>query len=40
VWDQPLISLFEEGHLRLFLPLPLAGIHQSDTGWVELYEIR
>jgi hypothetical protein len=25
--------------LRLFLPLPLADIHQSDTGCFELYEI-
>jgi hypothetical protein len=29
--DQPLASLFEESHLRLFLPLHLADIHQSDT---------
>ena len=29
--DQPLVSLFEESHLRLFLPLHLADIHQSDT---------
>jgi hypothetical protein len=37
VWDQPLISLFEEGQVRL---LHIAGIYQLETRGSELYEIR
>jgi hypothetical protein len=41
VWDQPLVACLKNvtSRLRLFLPLHLASIHQSDTRDLELYEI-